>query len=60
MRRVLILFAHPVLERSRVNRRLLDGVRDLEGVTVHDLYEDVSDARHRRRSASRSCSSSTT
>ncbi len=38
-RRVLLLFAHPVLERSRVNRRLLEAVRDLEGVTVHDLYE---------------------
>jgi glutathione-regulated potassium-efflux system ancillary protein KefG len=39
MRRILILFAHPVLERSRVNRRLLAAVRDLAGVTVHDLYE---------------------
>jgi glutathione-regulated potassium-efflux system ancillary protein KefG len=38
-RRILVLFAHPVLERSRVNRRLLDGIRDLAGVTVHDLYE---------------------
>src|ERR1051325_11863724 len=39
MRRVLILFAHPVLERSRVNRRLLAAVRALDGVTVRDLYE---------------------
>ncbi|MBL8624214.1 MAG: NAD(P)H-dependent oxidoreductase [Myxococcales bacterium] len=39
-RRVLILFAHPILERSRVNRRLLDGARDLAGVTIHDLYEE--------------------
>ena len=39
MRRVLILFAHPVLERSRVNRRLLDAVSALDGVTVRDLYE---------------------
>lgn len=39
MRRVLILFAHPVLERSRVNRGLLRAVQCLEGVTVHDLYE---------------------
>jgi glutathione-regulated potassium-efflux system ancillary protein KefG len=38
-RRVLVNFAHPVLERSRVNRRLLDGIRDLDGVTVRDLYE---------------------
>jgi glutathione-regulated potassium-efflux system ancillary protein KefG len=40
MRRVLILFAHPVLERSRVNRRLLEAVKDLDGVTVQDLYEE--------------------
>lgn len=39
MRRILVLFAHPVLERSRVNRRLMEGVRDLEGVTINDLYE---------------------
>ena len=39
MRRVLVLFAHPVLERSRVNRRLVDAIRDLEGVTIRDLYE---------------------
>lgn len=39
MRRILILFAHPVLERSRVNRRLLAAVHDVTGVTVHDLYD---------------------
>ena len=39
MRRILVLFAHPVLERSRVNRRLLSAVRELSGVTVHDLYD---------------------
>lgn len=39
MRRVLILFAHPVMERSRVNRGLLRAVQGLEAVTVHDLYE---------------------
>jgi glutathione-regulated potassium-efflux system ancillary protein KefG len=37
--KILILFAHPVLERSRVNRRLLEAVEGLPGVTVHDLYE---------------------
>jgi glutathione-regulated potassium-efflux system ancillary protein KefG len=39
MRRILVLFAHPVLERSRVNRRLLDAIRDVAGVTVRDLYD---------------------
>ena len=39
MPRVLVLFAHPVIERSRVNRRLLDAIKGLEGVTIRDLYE---------------------
>ncbi|MFN0249060.1 MAG: NAD(P)H-dependent oxidoreductase [Kofleriaceae bacterium] len=39
MRRVLIVLAHPVLERSRVNRRLVRAVAGIEGVFVHDLYE---------------------
>lgn len=42
-RRVLILFAHPALEKSRVNRRLIAAVRDLPGVTFHDLYEAYPD-----------------
>jgi glutathione-regulated potassium-efflux system ancillary protein KefG len=37
--KILILFAHPALEKSRVNRRLADAVCDLPGVTFHDLYE---------------------
>lgn len=38
-----MLFAHPALEKSRVNRRLAAAVRDLEGVTFHDLYEAYPD-----------------
>ncbi len=38
-RKVLVLFAHPVLERSRVNRKLLDTIRGIDSVTIHDLYE---------------------
>ena len=37
--RVLILFAHPALHRSRVNRALVRAVRDVAEVTFHDLYE---------------------
>lgn len=37
--KVLVVFAHPALERSRVNRHLFDAVRSLPGVTPHDLYE---------------------
>jgi glutathione-regulated potassium-efflux system ancillary protein KefG len=38
-RRVLILFAHPALEKSRFNQRLVEAARTVEGVTVNDLYE---------------------
>ncbi len=38
-RRILVLFAHPAVARSRVNRRLVEAARGLAGVTVHDLYE---------------------
>ena len=37
---VLVLFGHPAVRRSRVNRALVDAVRGLDGVTVHDLYEN--------------------
>jgi len=43
MTRILILFAHPALERSRINRRLVEAVRGLEGTTFHDLYEAYPD-----------------
>ncbi len=39
MEKILILFAHPALERSRINKVLIRGVQDLPGVTFHDLYE---------------------
>ena len=47
MARVLVLFAHPALEKSRVNRRLVDAAHALAarrpGLTVHDLYEAYPD-----------------
>jgi glutathione-regulated potassium-efflux system ancillary protein KefG len=42
-KRILILFAHPALEKSRVNRHLIQAVGELEAVTVHDLYEAYPD-----------------
>lgn len=36
---ILIIFAHPALQRSRVNKQLIKYVKDIEGVTFHDLYE---------------------
>lgn len=37
--KILILFAHPAFHKSNVNKHLVDGLEDLEGVTFHDLYE---------------------
>lgn len=42
-RPVLILFAHPAYEKSRVHLSLAAAVRDLPGVTFHDLYEEYPD-----------------
>lgn len=38
--RILVLFAHPAFEKSRVHRELVKKVRQLTGVTFHDLYEE--------------------
>ncbi|MBU6372122.1 MAG: NAD(P)H-dependent oxidoreductase [Alphaproteobacteria bacterium] len=43
MTRVLVLYAHPAPHRSLANAALIDAVRDLPGVTVHDLYETYPD-----------------
>src|SRR5512139_1443397 len=43
MPRVLVLFAHPALEKSRVHRRLVERARASDGVTFHDLYEAYPD-----------------
>lgn len=37
--RILILFAHPALEKSRVNRQLIKAVRGMDSIAIHDLYE---------------------
>ncbi len=40
---VLVLVAHPAMNRSRVNRALADAIVGVEGVTVHDLYDAYPD-----------------
>ncbi len=39
LRKILIVFAHPALEKSRVNRKLIEMAETIEEVTFHDLYE---------------------
>jgi glutathione-regulated potassium-efflux system ancillary protein KefG len=41
--RILYLFAHPALEKSRINKRLLETASACDGLTVHDLYEAYPD-----------------
>lgn len=57
MRQLLLVFAHPRLEASRVNRRLLDAARSVDNVTIVDLYEryptfDI-DVEHEQRELSK-------
>lgn len=37
---ILILFAHPLLEKSRVHRELIKAAQTVKGVTINDLYEN--------------------
>ncbi len=39
MKKILILFAHPAFQKSRINRVLVDGLNEIQGVTLHDLYQ---------------------
>ncbi len=43
MAEVLVLFAHPAIRRSRVQRALRDAAAATPGVVVHDLYEAYPD-----------------
>lgn len=41
--RILVLFAHPKISDSIVQVKMLDAIRNLEGVTIHDLYAAYPD-----------------
>ena len=43
MKRILVIFSHPALQSSRANRQLLQAIDSLEGVTLHDLYQQYPD-----------------
>jgi glutathione-regulated potassium-efflux system ancillary protein KefG len=36
---MLLVMAHPALERSRANQRMVDAAQAVAGLTLHDLYE---------------------
>jgi glutathione-regulated potassium-efflux system ancillary protein KefG len=41
--RILVLYAHPRLRRSVVQRAMLDAIAGLPGITARDLYADYPD-----------------
>lgn len=43
MKKILILFAHPAIHKSRINKKLIEGIDNLEGVTINNLYEKYPD-----------------
>jgi len=42
-RRILILFAHPSLDRSEVNHPMAEAIHDLDDITFVDLYAEYPD-----------------
>jgi glutathione-regulated potassium-efflux system ancillary protein KefG len=39
LKRILVLFAHPALQKSRINKALIKDIHKIDGVTFHDLYQ---------------------
>ncbi len=43
MKKILIIFAHPALQKSKIHKRLTDSVKNIRGVTLNNLYENYPD-----------------
>lgn len=43
MKKILILFAHPAFHKSKINKKLIQGLDQIEGITVNHLYENYPD-----------------
>jgi len=43
MKKILIIFAHPAFQKSRIHKRLTDSLKNLHGITVNNLYENYPD-----------------
>ena len=43
LRRILLLLAHPSLDRSEVNRPMAEAVSNIDGLTLIDLYGEYPD-----------------
>ena len=43
MKKILVIFAHPAIQKSRIHMRLTDSLKNLHGITVNNLYENYPD-----------------
>lgn len=43
MKKILITFAHPAIEKSKIHKRLIDSIKNLPGITLNNLYENYPD-----------------
>lgn len=43
MAKILVQFAHPLLEKSRIHTRMLSHLKAVPGITFNDLYEHYPD-----------------
>lgn len=43
MKKILVNVVHPNIEQSIVNKRLVNGIKDIENVTINNLYEKYPD-----------------
>lgn len=39
VKKILLIFAHPAFQKSRVNARLIEALAEMDGITFHDLYQ---------------------
>lgn len=43
MKKILILFAHPAIQKSKIHKRFTDSIKNQHGITVNNLYENYPD-----------------
>lgn len=43
MQKILVLFAHPALQKSLAHKALFNAIQGFEGITCHDLYATYPD-----------------
>jgi len=44
MYKILVLFAHPALQKSLAHKSLFNEIKNIEGITCHDLYDAYPDS----------------